>query len=104
MMNKLRATWMSKTNIVASYLMKITRLHDWPEPIPITLNWFSSCWQCLFWGVCAQDKLPTFEKLWDDFIWEEPRLETIIGIEEEENLSLINKMKKGSKKGGLEKD
>jgi hypothetical protein len=42
------------------------------------------------------DKLPTFEKLWDDFIQEETRLETIAGIEEEEqNLALIKQDEEG---------
>ena len=34
--------------------------------------------------VHAQDKLPTFEKLWDDFIQEEMRLEMVVGMDEEE--------------------
>jgi hypothetical protein len=52
------------------------------------------------WGLCSK-KLPTFERLWDDFIQEEMRLETVASMEEEEqNLALINKMKKGNKKGG----
>jgi hypothetical protein len=25
------------------------------------------------WGVCAHEKLPNFEKLWDDFIQEETK-------------------------------
>jgi hypothetical protein len=35
------------------------------------------------------EKLPTFEKLWEDFIQKETRLESVAGIEEEQNLALI---------------
>ena len=54
MRNKLGATQMSKRNIIASYLMKITELHDQLEAVgeevegedfvPTTLNRFSSYW------------------------------------------------------------
>jgi hypothetical protein len=54
---------MSKTNTIASYLMKITKLHDQlaavgeevksEELVPIALNGFSSSWQPFVWGVCA---------------------------------------------------
>ena len=54
MRNKLGATQMSKRNIIASYLMKITELHDQLEAVgeevegeefvPTTLNGFSSYW------------------------------------------------------------
>lgn len=33
--------------------------------------------------VCARDKLPTFEKLWDDFVQEETRLEIVAARNEE---------------------
>jgi hypothetical protein len=112
--NKLRATRMSKTDTIATYLMKITELHDQlaaigeevksEELVPIALNGFSSSWQPFVQGVCAQEKLPTFEKLWEDFIQEETRLESVARYRGgEQNLALINKMKKGSKKGGPKK-
>ena len=54
MRSKLGATQMSKRNIIASYLMKITELHDQLEAVgeevegeefvPTTLNGFSSYW------------------------------------------------------------
>lgn len=43
--------------------------------------------------------LPTFEKLLDDFIQEETRLEIISGrVEEIQNLALIGKVRRGGKK------
>ena len=54
MRNNLGATKMSKRNIIASYLMNITELHDQldaageevegEEFVPTTLNGFSSYW------------------------------------------------------------
>ena len=54
MRNKLGATQMTKRNIIASYLMNITELHDQLEAVgeevegeefvPTTLNGFSSYW------------------------------------------------------------
>jgi hypothetical protein len=105
---------MSKTDIVVAYLMKITKLHNQlaavgeevnsEELVPIALNGFSSSWQPFVHRVYARKKFPTFKKIWDDFTQEETRLETDAHMEEEEqNLALINKMKKGNKKGGLGK-
>ena len=49
MKNKLGTTQMSKRNIITSYLMNITELHDQLEVVgeefvPTTLNGFSSYW------------------------------------------------------------
>jgi hypothetical protein len=76
--NKLSAICMSDTDIVASYLMKITELRDQlaaigvkvedEELVPIALNGFSTSWKPFVQGICAREKLPTFEKLWDDFV------------------------------------
>jgi hypothetical protein len=45
------------------------------ELVSIALNGFSSSWKHFFHGVCARENLPTFEKLWEDFIQKETRLE-----------------------------
>jgi len=75
--NKLRVMWMNKANTIAVYLMKIIELRDQfasigeevegEEILPIALNGLSS-WQPFVRGVCAWKKIPTFEKLWDEFI------------------------------------
>ena len=75
--NKLRAMRMNRADTIAVYLMKIIELRDQfasigeevegEEIVPIALNGFSS-WQPFVRGVCACKKLPTFEKLWDEFI------------------------------------
>jgi hypothetical protein len=38
------------------------------ELVPIALNGFSASWKPFVQGICACEKLPTFEKLWDDFV------------------------------------
>jgi hypothetical protein len=108
--SKLAITHMSNTNTVTSYLMKIIELRDQlattgekiksEESIPIALNGFSSSWEPFVQGVCAHGLLPNFEKLWDNFILEETKLENVSGkVEEIQNLALIRKMR-GGKKGG----
>jgi hypothetical protein len=68
---------MRKTDIVLSYLMKITKLRDQltiigedfdeSELVQITLNGFGPSWHYFVQCICTQ-KLPTFEKLWDDLL------------------------------------
>ena len=76
---------------MASYIIKITELRDQLTSIgdsfdkgdfvrnqlQITLNGFSSSWGPFVQGVCACDKLLSFEKLWDDFVQEKTRLEIV---------------------------
>jgi hypothetical protein len=58
----------------------------------------------LLCGVYAREKLPTYEKLWQDF-QDETRLNSVARLEEEDkNLALISKIKRGSNKGGPGKD
>jgi len=91
--------------------MRITKLHDQlvsigeeakvEELVAIILNEFSPSWQPFVCGVCAWEKNPTFEKIREDFIQEERRLESVASMEERKNISLISKMKDNKK--GLEK-
>jgi hypothetical protein len=61
--------------------------------------WFS--WHHFVECICACEKLPTFETLWDDFVREETSLETVLAsFEEAQDLALIGKVNKGDKKGG----
>ena len=60
--NNLKATWMSKIDTIAAYLMEIIELRDQlvaivdeiksEELVPIALNGFSSSWQTFVQGVC----------------------------------------------------
>lgn len=65
-------------DIVTSYLVNIIKLWDQPattemtmeneEMVLVELNGFSSSREPFVQGVCAHEKLPTFEKLKADFI------------------------------------
>jgi hypothetical protein len=39
------------------------------ELVPIAINGFSLSWDLFVQGVCACEKLPNFENIWDDFIY-----------------------------------
>jgi hypothetical protein len=79
--NKLSAIYTRDTNTMVSYLARITELRDQSaaigtkvvdeELMVIALNGFASSWKPFVQGVCAHEKLPSFEKLWDDFVQKE---------------------------------
>jgi hypothetical protein len=52
-------------------------------------------------GICAKEKLPKWERLWDDCIQEETRTESISGKQgggaTDDHLALVSKIKKGNK-------
>ena len=41
------------------------------ELVQIALNGFSKPWDTFFKGVVAREKLPDWQRLWDDFVHEE---------------------------------
>jgi hypothetical protein len=80
---KLRECRMSSSGNVTSYLMRITQIHDQlvvvgetvldAELVNVALNGFSKSWEPFIMGICAREKLPKWERLWDDCIQEEAR-------------------------------
>jgi hypothetical protein len=85
--NKITGNHMSKTNTVERYLRKIIELRDQSvsigeqidksELVRITLNGFGPSSHHFINCIWAHEKLPTFEKLWDDLIIEVTRLEIV---------------------------
>jgi hypothetical protein len=71
------------------------------ELVNVALNGFTKSWEPFVKGVCAREKLPNWERLWDDCIQEETREESKASRQGdgEENLSLVSKAKKGKEKG-----
>lgn len=75
---KLKNTKFSDGECVALYLMKISQVHDelisigdnTPnyELVRTTLKGFIKEWKPLIKGIVAQDKLPNWNRLWDEFI------------------------------------
>jgi hypothetical protein len=109
---KLRSTKMAKGESVVTYLTKFTQIRDElavvgeavdeTELVRTTLNGFTKQWEVFVRGVVAREKLPDWERLWDDFTQEELRLDATQASqpksEEEENVALH--AKKGSGAGG----
>jgi hypothetical protein len=104
--NKLSTIHMSETDLVARYLGRITKLAtieakvEDEELVPISLNRFTPSWKPFVQGICAREKLPSFEKLRGDLVQEETSLESNSARQSEvEDLALIEKMRKENKKG-----
>ena len=90
--------------------MKVMEIHDQlvavgdkvedKKLVNWALNGFPSQWETFVQGVCARDILPSWERLWDDCIYEETRMESKAskqggGI----NYALFGQTKKGRGKG-----
>ena len=71
--------------------------------VRIGLNGFSQQWKDFVHAVVSKENIPTWTKLWDDFIQEELRLISIHISQQhgddEENISLIGKRNMRPKKG-----
>jgi hypothetical protein len=71
--------------------------------VKTTLNGFSKQWVVFVEGIVAREKLPNFERIWDDFVQEETRRGYVHGSSstghEEENVALVANNKKKFKKG-----
>jgi hypothetical protein len=113
---QLRGTKMAKGEGVIPYLTRITQIRDElaavgektedPELVRIALDGFTKSWDVFVRGVVAREKLPDWQRLWDDFVQEEIRIgqagpSSSTHTEEEEGLALTGKAKgKKKRKGG----
>jgi hypothetical protein len=91
---------MTKSDTVTSYLTKITQVCDQlavvgevvsnKELVRTALNGFSKPRTPFIKGIVARETLPKFDKLWDDFILEEIREESLAcqQVGDDENLAL----------------
>jgi len=104
---------MAKSEGVTSYLTQITQVRDElsavgeavgeAELVRTTLNGVSKTWAMFVQGIVGRENLPSWERLWDDFIQEENRRGYLQGSsssvkEEEENVALSAKWWKGKPK------
>jgi hypothetical protein len=69
-----------------------------------TLNGFSKPWEGFVRGIVAREHMPSWERLWDDFVQEEIMIASRYtsqqhGGDDGEDLSLSTKGKKKTKKG-----
>jgi hypothetical protein len=116
---QLRGTKMAKGEGVIPYLTRITQIRDElaamgqktvdPELVRIALDGFAKSWGVFIRGVVAQEKLPDWQRLWDDFVQEEIRIGHVgpsssTHAEEEEGLALAGKAKDNKKRKGGKKN
>jgi hypothetical protein len=107
---KLRECKMTNSDNVTSYLMRITQIRDQlavvgetvldAELVNVALNGFTKAWKPFIMGICARERLPNWERLWDDCIQQETHTQASKqgGGSADENLALVSKTKKGKAK------
>jgi hypothetical protein len=112
---KLRGTNMTNTYSVTTFLMIFSHIRyelagideivDPSELVRTTLNVFSKPWEIFVRGILVREHIPSWEKLWDDFVQQELRggsgysSQQQGGDGDEGDLSLLEKGKKKTKKG-----
>jgi hypothetical protein len=71
----------------------------------VALNGFTKPWELFVKGICAQKKLPEWQRLWDDCIQEETREESKASKKRgsDKNLALVSQRRKGKGKGSNKK-
>jgi hypothetical protein len=110
---KLKSIKMTKVENVVTYLTRLTQVRDElgdmgeaivdSDLVRTTLNGVSKQWVVFVEGIVAREKLPGWERLWDDFVQEETQRGYVHGssstVHEEENVVLATTSKKKFKKG-----
>jgi hypothetical protein len=110
---KLKSIKMTKAENVVTYLTRLTQVRDElgavgeaiadSDLVRTTLNGVSKQWAVFVEGIVAREKLPGWERLWDDFVQEETRRGYVHGSSstghEEENVALATTSKKKFRKG-----
>jgi hypothetical protein len=110
---KIKNIKMTKAENVVTYLTRFTQVRDElgavgeaiadSDLVRTTLNGVSKQWVVFVEGIVAREKLPSWERLWDDFVQGETRRGYVHGISstghEEENVALATTSKKKFRKG-----
>jgi hypothetical protein len=107
--DKLHSTKISRGENVTSYLTNVQQIKDdlatvgdiipESELVYIALNSFGKQWDVFVKCVVGRETLPTWESLWDDFIWEgSQRGDQKKKYDDEENLALASKLKERTRK------
>ena len=121
---RLKSIPMIKVENMTTYLTRITQVRDELgsigeviksiELVRTTLNGVAKPWAVFVESVVTRENMPSWDRLWDNFIQEETRKGYVHGItshskDEEENVALAakgkkKKFKKGSKGGTKQQD
>jgi transposase InsO family protein len=118
---KLKSIKMTKSESVTGYLSRITQVRDElgavgevissTELVRTALNGVAKPWAVFVEGIVARENVPSWDRLWDDFVQEETRRGYVHGVgssgvnEDEENVAFAakgkgKKTKKRSNPGG----
>jgi hypothetical protein len=75
---------MTKTNTVASFLTRFSQIRDElavvgevvdaVDLVRTALSGFSKPWERFVRGIVAREHIPSWERLWDDFVQEELKI------------------------------
>ena len=111
---KLKAIKMTKFERVVAYLTRITNVRDElatigdtvvpTELVRIAIQGLPKAWETFANGIIAREHLPDWERLWNDCVQNEIQKGYSMAVrdDEEENVALVAKGKKGKpKKGGI---
>lgn len=102
---------MTKSDNVTSYLRKITQICNQlaavsekaidAKIVHVTLNGFPKSREPFVKGLCAQENIPKWKRLWDDCIQKEPREKSKANQQggSDETLALVSKTRKGKGRG-----
>ena len=109
--NQLSNMKMIKSELIASYLIRIIELRDKlrtsgdnideKELVMTTLNGLPPSWESFIQTISGRTKLPKFDRLWEDCTQEETRSaarQRLHGPQAEENQAFITHAKKGKEK------
>ena len=121
---KLQSTRMATGESVTTYLTRVSYVRDElviagetvdnAELIRVALNGFSKSWETFVQGIVARENMPSWERLWDDFVQEELRVglgsssgqqggdEDIVALAAEGKKKKVNR--KGPKEGHKRKE
>jgi hypothetical protein len=115
--DQLRGIHMLKSESVTSFLGRYTQIRDelgvirevvdLDSMVRTTLNNFTKPWGPFVHGIVAREVMPTWERMWDDFVQEETRLVAEASVQQQqqtmhgdEDLSLWTQGKKKVSRGG----
>jgi hypothetical protein len=100
-------SFLTRFSHIRDELATVGEIVDPSELVRTALNGFSKPWESFVSGIVAKEHMPSWERLWDDFVQEELRIGSRFtsqqcGGDDDEDFSLSakgKKTKKGSKGG-----
>ena len=101
-------TYLTRVSQVREELAAVEETVDSAELIRVASNSFSKSWETFIRGIVARENMPSWERLWDDFVQEELRVGSGSSSSQQERdedtvaLVAAGKKKKVNRKGPKE--